>query len=107
MAALLSTKLFKVELADPSCSASRAARRVVINTEILRASRVAAGDVVRVTASEDDGASVSTEFDTHPKFISFLMRSAFFFLGRDDTVCGRNSVAVFGVGPDQSVAVFL
>ncbi|KAF8531969.1 AAA family ATPase [Gautieria morchelliformis] len=50
----MDTKLFKVELVDPSCSTSRAARRVVISAEILRASRVAAGDVVRVTAFQNE-----------------------------------------------------
>ncbi|KAF8585041.1 AAA family ATPase [Ramaria rubella] len=46
----LSSKIFKVEEADPSCSTSRAARRVVINADVLRASKVTAGDVVRVVA---------------------------------------------------------
>ena len=74
--AALSTKLFKVELADPSCFASRAARRVVINAEILRACKVAAGDVVRVTAFQNE-PSVRVFLTSHS---SCLLTNTFFLV---------------------------
>ena len=71
--AALSTKLFKVELA--ACSASRAARRVVINAEVLRACKVAAGDVVRVTALHDESSVRGFVYLTvHSADTSLLLR---------------------------------
>lgn len=46
----LGTKIFKVSLSDPSSSTARAAKRIVVNAELLRNAKIAAGDVLRITA---------------------------------------------------------
>jgi len=51
----LASKSFTVELADPSISTSRGARRVVIHADVLRACKLSAGDVVRVSALQQPG----------------------------------------------------
>ncbi|GJJ08821.1 hypothetical protein Clacol_003040 [Clathrus columnatus] len=52
MAGTLSTKKFRVSLAESSSSISRAAKRIVVNYEVLRNAKLAAGDVLRITASD-------------------------------------------------------
>lgn len=54
MAAL--SKRFTVTLADPSSSTSRAAKRIVVNSELLRNAKVAAGDVLSISASNSQNA---------------------------------------------------
>ncbi|KAF8521374.1 AAA family ATPase [Hysterangium stoloniferum] len=59
---LLSSKTFKVALADTSSSTPRVARRVIINHEILKACKVAAGDVVRVVSTEPPENGITAPF---------------------------------------------
>ncbi|KAI0369393.1 AAA family ATPase [Pilatotrama ljubarskyi] len=53
---LLSTRKFTVEAFNPSESSSRAARRVIINAEVLKQAKVYAGDVVGLSSAESQKA---------------------------------------------------
>ncbi len=63
MSHIISSKSFLVreaDMDDDSGVSSRAARRVIINTEILKTTRVSAGDVIALTPYDhSDGKAVS------------------------------------------------
>lgn len=78
--ASLSANAFKVEVADPSSSSSRAARRVVLSVEILRACKISTGDVVRIS-SINEPLDVSSILPPDEHYLKVQKLNAPFALG--------------------------
>ncbi|KAI0072999.1 AAA family ATPase [Panus rudis PR-1116 ss-1] len=59
----ISTRVFKAELAsDPSATVSRAARRVIVNADVLKATKICSGDVLALSKANSTKAQLPQVF---------------------------------------------
>ena len=58
--ATLASKTFTVDISDATEPISRTSRRIIINADILKQTKVYAGDVIAITSSQSPKVSAPT-----------------------------------------------
>jgi len=66
MTTTIASKIFTAELNESSEHLPRAARRIVVNSEFLKASKLFTGDLVALSSVETSGLQVNSYYALYP-----------------------------------------